>query len=1400
VELSKVYSLSLDNIFQRAKGYYRAFDPRISMHSKYNYGVVSEEGKLRLFALQLSPRRTPFSLLPAASSIYSCKQDFFGPKSGPVDSFIYSRQRYSWSEGPDPLVMEIIKHDAVTHADSLLAAFPCAPPIGDSVVLFPQRMSTAADKSVTVLLLLSMPPDPLLENWYAVVPADYKMDGEMTLRQCIDVVPLNGGSWLVVRDEGKLLIHLNDIQEKQRWPMTLQVKKIVTTPFRSMRDDPAALKSALPVILFVTKSPSSPLREVLLFSANKLVNMPTNDLKQPRNVEGATLELNEGEMTENITWQSLGEGQAETTLLVGILTNQRLIIADYNLNIVNAIATYRGDNRGYITSFLWLSNVIIFTTSNMQMEYMTCLSPVSRLLCSLDQGSVSSARLVFVGNDRVVYCATFKSGQTTILTRPLQPLEPLVIGALEAHTGVNGEELKQLVFRYAARFTAPTNNEGLIPDAGVSVAVIAALSSSGYADLAYFIAKSSDNQSIFLQRPQIHPRIKSLLAVNLKMWDDAISELLADDPNVLEYAKNPDGLGSTLPPNRSVIAHSLNRLAVMALTCGNLDFTRRCLDISGNDWEMISLLSSIGTKGASLLQKFVGRIKVPNPVLHLVGLLAMSKTAAGADTYSNAILSLPKRRGSLLKVGPSEVLPPYAVEIPPVSIPNINARPASIENTMKPLALESVHAWVGVPRPLAANLKQQATASLDGGIESMIAAATSAGPSNNTGGGANLTRLEGEEAVMGYWRFEEEEDKHADMKVLDLSKSAIVGSLLGDAKYVESECPCDQGDPKKVSKQWAAQLSGNGACSFQVPVVKGENLDIGFHQSGERNCFTVELWVKIAASKAPVTIVTRTNETGRQWELKKVDSSLVFSTIADKEKPVKSEAGTLPDDVWCHVACTLDGSENKVSLYINGNAVGEGVVSQPTNSMEGPSEMVFGPQMKGEVTEVRVWCIPRRSNEIYDFYATHLDLAMKKKIKVTIHPRDCTCEKCSARKNATAAKTDFGGFGLEDPSSESSGATKKGRRVTKDKKGDDAASLDPPAEASPSRLDEPDSGTKKKKGESKTEKKSKKRKDEESTPTKAGDIKLDIISEEGGGEDTGTKSIESPKKVDGTPIKTTSADTATSPQSPSLSSAGITTTPVSSPTFPVKDISGTVTTPEASPRYKEGEKTDPTELVQVALGFFQKGLFGDSLKAFNKTLEMLVLPPREQTTAVKAQIAFCIKYKLALHMLEAIKLRKSPYSATPVSDELCCTLCKRLVALPLQPPHRTICTKIAADVTMKIGNYGHAADILEAFISDPAAKKMYDSCSVEHGKKNTCSLEASCPKCKVVCKATDVKCLACGVDFRYCYKSHALISATHFTQCTVCSTLYSPSVVTRGDQCVYCLSPPGTIVEKGKST
>ncbi len=146
-----------------------------------------------------------------------------------------------------------------------------------------------------------------------------------------------------------------------------------------------------------------------------------------------------------------------------------------------------------------------------QVEFMTCGSNISRPVCALLDGSVSSPTLITATFDRIVYCSLHHSDSVTVLTKPFLPLEPLVLGLLERFKHTGGiesvemeqarmeERLRSIVLRYSSRFEKAVNNEGLTADSGITLTVVNALAHHGFNELALFVAKSDTSINSFRQ-------------------------------------------------------------------------------------------------------------------------------------------------------------------------------------------------------------------------------------------------------------------------------------------------------------------------------------------------------------------------------------------------------------------------------------------------------------------------------------------------------------------------------------------------------------------------------------------------------------------------------------------------------------------------------------------------------------------------------------------------------------------------------------------------------------------------------------------------------------------------------------------------------------------------------------
>ncbi|GLD92731.1 hypothetical protein PINS_up001310 [Pythium insidiosum] len=324
--------------------------------------------------------------------------------------------------------------------------------------------------------------------------------------------------------------------------------------------------------------------------------------------------------------------------------------------------------------------------------------------------------------------------------------------------------------------------------------------------------------------------------------------------------------------------------------------------------------------------------------------------------------------------------------------------------------------------------------------------------------------LEDEDAVVAYWRFEEgttanEDDTARTLESLDTSKRenhlqiAQFQSLL---RLAASTAPVDRGEEGKLQEEFSLRFprttdsSDVDEWSARCSVRAGSTLDIGFvfDEDPYRRKLTVELWVRdvvlftqrqqeeqggandledddgvgaraqtqpvttaqVTAAQQPCSLVSRRGADGSIWWELGLDGSgrlaLRFnshSVVA--EEPMPSLAA------WQHVAFSVDITSPKqatLKLFVQARCVATKDVGGVDANAKlvakaAPSSLHLGYKLQDlELTEVRVWATARTVEQLSDMKENYLGIAeAKRRMKITIHNRNCQCDKCLGRRTKT---------------------------------------------------------------------------------------------------------------------------------------------------------------------------------------------------------------------------------------------------------------------------------------------------------------------------------------------------------------------------------------------------------------
>ena len=141
------------------------------------------------------------------------------------------------------------------------------------------------------------------------------------------------------------------------------------------------------------------------------------------------IKLKRWEVVDSVLW-NIPPGNPENVpiedCLVAILTSHRIIIADYNLNIITYIESPSNLQTIYFNSIRWVGMSLLYIVDS-QVRYLT-LNGTHRLLCELDN---AESVFVYVWNDRIV-TAAWASSEVKVTVNGVGLLEPLILGELAA--------------------------------------------------------------------------------------------------------------------------------------------------------------------------------------------------------------------------------------------------------------------------------------------------------------------------------------------------------------------------------------------------------------------------------------------------------------------------------------------------------------------------------------------------------------------------------------------------------------------------------------------------------------------------------------------------------------------------------------------------------------------------------------------------------------------------------------------------------------------------------------------------------------------------------------------------------------------------------------------------------
>ncbi|KAG1695208.1 hypothetical protein DVH05_020588 [Phytophthora capsici] len=309
-----------------------------------------------------------------------------------------------------------------------------------------------------------------------------------------------------------------------------------------------------------------------------------------------------------------------------------------------------------------------------------------------------------------------------------------------------------------------------------------------------------------------------------------------------------------------------------------------------------------------------------------------------------------------------------------------------------------------------------------------------------------------EDAVVAYWRFEEGANEKPTgnedgIECLDTSKRENTLRLHGNVvNLVESTAPVDRGEPGRIPEEFALRFPASESSSAlppsgwgaQCPVRPGSTLDIAttFDEDPYRRELTFEVWIRnlkmheqvqkmietgdeipatLSGGVRQVLVARRRVESLDDgvkggdisgpaiWELVIDEDDHLVLTFGNQQVRSTQKMEHTGNQGWRHVAFTVDVSSPQrvgLRLFLDARCVGESQTTPSSQSVSKPSKLVLGWRLQDyEMTEVRLWATARSADQLSDMRENYLGLAeAKRRMKIAIHQRNCTCEKCVARR------------------------------------------------------------------------------------------------------------------------------------------------------------------------------------------------------------------------------------------------------------------------------------------------------------------------------------------------------------------------------------------------------------------
>ncbi|GMF20348.1 unnamed protein product [Phytophthora fragariaefolia] len=921
-------------------------------------------------------------------------------------------------------------------------------------------------------------------------------------------------SWQTARDPSN--------EAGSRVKLNQPVQRIFATPLLLPADSP--LQSILVCkMLYLVRSAG---QERLVISGS--------DLSIPENSSSWVCGANE--RVVDAQWNSsscpqIGPHDSQQRLLLAVTTNRRVVVLSPELSELRAY-TFKDDLMGIPESLLWVSQTLLYSTSGQQVRYVTPVANhltkvESRLLCSIAAEldtrpgfTRSNVQLVSLCGDRLCYTVSNPSTLSSRMTLHSVGLcEPLLLGFAAPNA-----TLRRVFEREVVAFTL-MNDDSDRPVCSITDAVLeTAYHSFGWKDKVLKVLKALINShektsaavgatdgvtsaapsSNYSRTSALSRAVMGSIFLDAHKWEDFLRLFLAHDPALEEYVVAIDSDGAAkLPSRMGPTARRFRQLAVVFESIGQPDWAMRCLDLSGDDEALMTMIHkfratttspSSSSEVVDSLQKSWAKL---NPPLSAITKAAMGQKAKDPQSAVAGqqdpflflcceTLAQPMRRGRLLNsVAPLDRLKLPVAPTEKLSNQDEGANETTRAGTLawKRLAPEDASEWLGVstkprlattePRALHYSIFATEASAVGGSMFGGDAvstpasfAATTSNASADAAANAKMTIgpfQDEEDAVVAYWRFEEgatAAEKQASgeaaspdgIECLDTSKRENTLRLLGGmVNFVESTAPVDRGEPGRVTEEFALRFPSSETSSSslppsgwgaQCPIRPGSTLDVGtaFDEDPYRREFTFEVWIrnyklhaqiqKLAedGEEVPATmsggvrqvLVSRRRVDSlddgvkgdvsgpASWELVIDEDEFLVLTFGSQQVRASQKMEYSSNQGWRHFAFTVDVSSPQrvgLKLFLDARCVGESQTTPSNQTVSKPSKLLLGWRMQDyEMTEVRLWATARSADQLSDMRENYLGLAeVKRRMKIAIHQRNCTCEKCVSRRAQSVA-------------------------------------------------------------------------------------------------------------------------------------------------------------------------------------------------------------------------------------------------------------------------------------------------------------------------------------------------------------------------------------------------------------